>query len=121
MAERDKGELGAHHAERLPAGVRSAMGHPFRRQILRILYESDGERSASELRECGCIPCTLSCIVYHLSVLADSGLVRRVPVGSVEGRLVHTFAADLDDQPAVREVLEATATADGVHQEPAQA
>ena len=121
MAGKGKGELGARQASRLPAELRDAMGHPYRRQILRNLQDGGREQSASELRDCGCIPCTLSCLTYHLTVLVDAGLVRRVPVGSVEGRVVHTFAPALEETPAVTEVLEATAISDGPHLEPAQA
>jgi DNA-binding HxlR family transcriptional regulator len=111
-----KGELGAEHAQRLPAELRGAMGHPYRRQILRRLDDGDGERSTAELRECGCIPCTLPCLTYHLGVLVEAGLVRRIPTGSVEGRIVHLFAA-ADHGQAVAEILQTTAALDGRHLE----
>ena len=120
MRETGRGALSADLTERLPVALRHALDHPCRRQILRALRE-DGELSATGLRGRGCTTCTLSCVTYHLGVLVEAGLARRQTTGSVRGRLEYAFTAVLGGQPAVVDVLQATAAADGLRPEPAQA
>lgn len=121
MKETRKGELSADLAGRLPLELRPAIDHPCRRRILRSLREDGGHLSAAEIRARGCATCTLSCVTYHLGVLVESRLVRRLDAGSVRGRLEYAFVATLDDQPTVVEVLQATAATDGFRPEPVQA
>jgi hypothetical protein len=122
MMEKGKGELSAHPgAARLPLELRGALDHPCRRRILRSLQEDGGQLSAAEIRARGCSTCTLPCVTYHLGVLVKSQLARRLDAGSVRGRLEYAFVATLDGQPTVAEVLGATASADGLPREPAQA
>jgi hypothetical protein len=122
MTVRRKGGLSAELSARLPLELREALDNPCRRRILRSLREEGGAPlRAAELRAGGCATCTLSCVTYHLGVLVESHPVRRLGAGSVQGRLEYAFAATLEDQPTVVEVLEATAIADGARPEPAQA
>lgn len=121
MTETGKGELSASLAARLPLELRGALDHPCRRRILRALREDGGQLRAAEIRARGCSTCTLSCVTYHLGVLAQARLVRRLDAGSVRGRLEYAFAATLDGQPTVVEVLRATAAADGLRPAPAPA
>ncbi|HWC08745.1 MAG TPA: helix-turn-helix domain-containing protein [Solirubrobacterales bacterium] len=121
MTETGKGELSAYLAERLPLELRGALEHPCRRRILRALREDGGHLSAAEIRARGCTTCTLPCVTYHLGVLVESRLVRRLGAGSVRGRLEYAFAATLDGHPMVVEVLQATAASDGLRPQPAPA
>lgn len=121
MTETGRGGLSASLAERLTLELRGALDHPCRRRILRSLQEDGGRLSAAEIRARGCSTCTLPCVTYHLGVLVESHLARRLDAGSVRGRLEYAFAATLDGQPAVLEVLRATADADGLRRDPAQA
>lgn len=121
MNETGKSGLSAELAALLPLTLRAALDHPCRRRILRSLREDGGPLSTAEIRARGCSTCTLPCVTYHLGVLVKSRLVRRLGAGSVRGRLEYAFVATLDEQPAVLAALDATAIADGVRSEPAQA
>lgn len=122
MAAEEREGLSAELAELLPPELRATLGHPCRRRILRSLREDGGDQlSAAEIRASGCASCTLSCVIYHLGVLVESRLARRHGAGSVRGRLEYTFAATIDDKPAVVEVLRATAAGDGSQPAPAEA
>lgn len=121
MTETGKGGLSADLAALLPLDLRDALDSPCRRRILRSLREDGGELNVAEIRARGCSTCTLSCVTYHLGVLVESHLVRRLGAGSVRGRLEYTFAAIAEEQPGLEQVLTATAIADGAHPEPAQA
>jgi hypothetical protein len=72
--------------------VRAALDHPCRQRILRSLRDTDGPMSAAEIRAGGRASCTLSCVTYHLGVLVEADLVRRLGAESVRGRLEHKFA-----------------------------
>lgn len=121
MTETGKGELSAYLAERLPLELRGALDHPCRRRILRSLREDGGQLSAAEIRARGCTTCTPPCVTYHLGVLAEARLVRRLDAGSVHGRLEYAFVATLDEHPTVAEVLQVMAGGDGVRPQPAPA
>jgi hypothetical protein len=123
MTEKRKGELSPGLAELLPLDLRAALDHPCRRRILRALREDGGAQlSAAEIRAGGCATCTLSCVTYHLGVLVESRLARRLGAGSVRGRLEYAFAATPDAPTAVAEVLRATAADDdGARPAPVQA
>lgn len=83
------GESGVDAAER----ASRALDHPCRQRILNALREDGGELSAAEIRARGCASCTLPCVTYHLGVLVESRLVRRLGAGSVRGRLEYVFIA----------------------------
>jgi len=117
MTEPGKQGLTAAQAELLPADLRHALEHPLRRQILRTLHADGGELTPAELGGCGCLPCTLPCVSYHLGVLVEAGLARRLPGRSVRGTLEHRFVSTADDKQAVVEILQATAAADGLRLE----
>lgn len=85
--------------------LQAALGHPYRRQLLRQLLAGRGGRSAAELRDRDCASCGLACVSYHLGVLADAGLIDRVPTGQIEGRTVHVFTAGPGPSAAVAELL----------------
>ncbi len=121
MKETRRSELSPALAERLPLELRPAIDHPCRRRILRALHEDGGHLSAAEIRARGCATCTLSCVTYHLGVLVESRLARRLGAGSVRGRIEYAFSASLDGQPAVIEVLQATAASDSPRPSPVQA
>ncbi len=122
MAAEGREGLSADLAGLLPLELRGTLGHPCRRRILRSLREEGGDQlSAAEIRAGGCATCTLSCVTYHLGVLVESRLARRLDAGSVRGRLEYAFAATIDDKPAVIEVLRATAASDGSRPAPAEA
>lgn len=122
MTEKGRGDLSAHPgAARLPLELRGALDHPCRRRILRSLQEDGGQLSAVEIRARGCSTCTPPCVTYHLGVLVNSQLARRLDAGSVRGRLEYGFVAAVDGKPTVVEVLRATASADALAREPAQA
>lgn len=70
----DNGRLTVDMPAGIPAAERDALGHPYRRQILRALGRQPLKLSPSELTESGLLPCTAACAAYHLQVLANSGL-----------------------------------------------
>jgi predicted ArsR family transcriptional regulator len=76
--------------------LRTDLEHPCRQRILRSLREHGGPLTAAEIRASGRPPCTLSCVTYHLGVLTEADLVRRLGAGSVRGRPQYTFAAVVD-------------------------
>jgi DNA-binding transcriptional ArsR family regulator len=83
-----------------------ALNHPVRRQILRILIDSGGARSASELIAAGLPDTSVSVIAYHARVLVDAGMVSRDGAASEES--TDRFATDATDAPEVIALLEST-------------
>lgn len=99
-------------AARLPAGVRDALQHPYRRQIVRALHRDVRELSPSEVAESGLVPCSIGCAAYHMDVLARAGLLRGPEAVRCSGSVTRSYSARTAGAGAVAEVLRETEQAD---------
>jgi hypothetical protein len=97
--------LPEHLAEQLPREVRDALGHPFRRQILRVLDSDNPRLSAADLSQSGPVPCSVSSASYHLCVLTQSGLVEIVGSESAAGSMKRYFSPRPGQDRLVQRVL----------------
>lgn len=97
---------------RLTPEALDALGHPYRRQILRALHRDVSSLSPPELTESGLLPCSLSAAVYHLEVLENAGLVGEVDAGQEGSVTVRHFASRVEAGSTVAEVLRETDDAD---------
>lgn len=88
--------------------VPDALNHPVRREILRMLIESEEAKSGSELIAAGLPDCSLSAIGYHARVLEAAGMVSQEDGGPGGGESTYRFAASASDDPEVIALLEAT-------------
>jgi DNA-binding transcriptional ArsR family regulator len=100
--------LPEHLAQQLSRGVRDALGHPFRRQILRVLDSGAPKLSAADLSQSGPVPCSISSASYHLCVLTESGLVEIVSAESAAGSMKRYFSSHPDQNRLVQRVLDDT-------------
>jgi predicted ArsR family transcriptional regulator len=102
-------------ATKLPADARSALQHPYRRQILRALQKDAVKLSPSQLTESGQVPCSLPCAAYHMQVLAESGLVESEESAPVRGRTKRHFSSLVDEGSPISAVLRDTEQSDQQH------
>lgn len=96
----------------IPVAGRDALGHPYRRQILRALQREAVKLSPAELTESGLLPCTPACAAYHLQVLTGSGLAESVETEAVGSGITQRFAARIDEDGPVLSVLRETEQSD---------
>jgi DNA-binding transcriptional ArsR family regulator len=109
---RTEQRLPAHLAARIPAELRGALEHPYRRQILRALDRDVLQLSPSELAEAGLIPCSTSCVSYHLRTLYDAGLIQKDRSESIRGTTTDYFSSSIGAQAGVLDVLRSTERSD---------
>jgi DNA-binding transcriptional ArsR family regulator len=95
-------------AAQLPPKARDALGHPFRRQILRTLNESDGPRSPSEIAATTLPRASVSVISYHAQVLEGCGSVTISGSRPVQGGVARLYASTVAGDEQVVAVLQAT-------------
>ena len=91
--------------QQLPRAVRDALGHPFRRQILRVLGAGAPQLSAVDLSQSGPVPFSVSSASYHLCVLTKSGLVEISNSESSAGSVKRYFSSPPDRDGLVQRVL----------------
>lgn len=104
--------LPEHLAQQLPREVRDALGHPFRRQVLRVL-DGDAQRlNAAELSQSTPLPCSVSSASYHLCVLSKSGLVEIVGSESAAGTVQRYFSSRPGRNRLVQQILGETEQTD---------
>lgn len=111
MASGDKGpedEAGGNRHRR--AGLISALNHPTRRRILRLMLGRKPRLSASEIAEEFEIP--LGDASYHLVSLRDLGAVRPAGTKQVRGALQRFYETTIEDDPPIEALLEETREAD---------
>ena len=94
-----------HLTQQLPREVRDALGHPFRRQILRVLDGQHPKLSAADLSQSGPVPCSVSSASYHLCVLTKSGLVEVAGSESAAGSMTRYFSSRPGRNRLVQRVL----------------
>jgi DNA-binding transcriptional ArsR family regulator len=99
-------------ADQLPRDVRDALGHPFRRQILRVLDSGIPKLSAAHLSQSSPAPCSISSANYHLCVLTKSGLVEVIGLESDGGSMTRYFSSRPGQNRLVQRILGATEQAD---------
>lgn len=104
--------LPKHLAKKLPADLRDALQHPYRRRILRTLHRDVQRLSPSELATSGLVPCSVSCISYHMLALSSSGLIREDGTESVGGSRRRYFSSSVTDEHPVLGVLRDTEASD---------
>jgi DNA-binding transcriptional ArsR family regulator len=104
--------LPEHLTQQLPREVRDALGHPFRRQILRALDGESPQLSAADLSQSGPVPCSVSSASYHLCVLTKSGLVEIVASESTAGTIKRYFSSPPGRDGLVKRVLSDTEETD---------
>jgi DNA-binding transcriptional ArsR family regulator len=98
------------------ADLLKAIGHPLRRQALRILHASEGSvspvRIDRELELGDGVDENLSSVSYHVRVLAGYKAIRHVDQRQVRGAMEHFYASCVEDLAWLRGVLSRTQESD---------
>jgi DNA-binding transcriptional ArsR family regulator len=92
----------------LPAKMRDALGHPLRREILRMLNESAEPRSSSDIATTTLPHTSLSVIGYHAHVLETCDSIAMTGTRQVHGSAARLYASKVDGDERVAAVLQAT-------------
>lgn len=96
-----------------PRAMLKALLHPYRRQLLRAL-EQVRMLSPAEVANSGLLPCGLTTAAYHLTVLADAGLVRQEPPDPSD-RTFRFCSAEAEPAGPLAEYLRQTLEEDEEH------
>jgi hypothetical protein len=104
--------LPEHLAAKLPAELRDALQHPFRRRILRAFREDAQRLNPVELATSGQVPCSAACVNYHMLTLSTSGLVKEERSEPAGGSLKRYFSSSVGDRKLVFTVLQDTEESD---------
>lgn len=91
----------------------SALNHPTRRRILRLMLDRKQRLSATEIAAEFEMP--LGDASYHLVSLRDLGAVKPAGTKQVRGALQRFYAATIEDDPPIEALLEETRKADEAH------
>jgi hypothetical protein len=102
-----------------PAPERDALGHPFRREILRALGRETAQLSPAELADSGLLPCSAGCAAYHLQVLAHCGLAAGVESEVASDGVAQRFTSLIEDGDPALAILRETTQSDRRHLAPA--
>ena len=87
-----------------------AIAHRVRRQILRVLAESDGPRSPMQIsRQLGA---GVSPIAYHVTILRRFGAIELAEEQMARGAVEHFYGSKIKDDPPIETLLEETRLAD---------
>ncbi|MGC1165156.1 MAG: hypothetical protein WA862_03525 [Solirubrobacterales bacterium] len=95
-------------ATQLAPSTRDALGHPVRRQILRVLNESSEPRSPSEIVAVALPHASVSVVSYHAQVLATCDSVAVTGTRHVQGDVARLYASKVAGDEQVAAVLQAT-------------
>jgi Helix-turn-helix domain len=106
-------------ADQLEEGICGALGHPYRRQILRTLSAAGQKMSTIQLEASTGPSCPLSCTAYHARQLEEADLVAQVGSEAAEGTLTLFYSSLIGDDRLVHAVLQATEISDQQHLAPA--
>ena len=80
-----------------------ALGHPLRRELLRMLHRSGEDRSPTQL--CQRIGKSISTVDYHMNALADMGVLRRTEVRKVRGFQQNFYASEVSEHKQIALIL----------------
>lgn len=87
-----------------------AIAHRVRRQILRVLGESDGPRSPMQIsRELGL---GVSPVAYHVTILRKFGAIELAEEQMARGAVEHFYASKIEEDPPIESLLDETRLAD---------
>ena len=107
QAEIKAEQLPSQFAAQLGATTRDALGHPVRREILRMLNASGEPRSVSQIGAAALPHANLSVISYHARVLAVCGSVEPSGPRQVKGG-ARLYASKVAGDEQIAAVLQAT-------------
>jgi hypothetical protein len=91
-------------------GALAPLKHVMRRQLLRCLNESEPPRTPASLA--GRMRRDAAPVIYHLRALVRARMAQRASVGSKREAIEQPYESIVRDDPAVNELLAATAAAD---------
>jgi len=112
VADRDEGQEGGceNWGSQGRADLISAIGHPLRRCILRLLHDHDNPQSASKMaRE---LEEPLGTTAYHARVLCNVAALKETGEQQVRGAIERFYASTIEDDPPIETLLEETREAD---------
>jgi hypothetical protein len=120
--EETAGQSRGRHARRLPIEfaelldppVEHALNHPLRRDILRVLNERDGPRSAGEIAVESLPKTAVTLINYHASVLATCDVVRIAEDEPSGQSLARRYASNVANDAQIVAILGATESLDNL-------
>jgi DNA-binding transcriptional ArsR family regulator len=92
------------------ANLIRALDHELRRQILRLLEES--EEAQSPIKISKLLKRPLTNVSYHVSVLRRLDAVTETAQGQVRGAMEHFYKSSLKDNAPIQALLEETREAD---------
>lgn len=106
MPEDDQNVSGERTATQAP-NLRQALGHPTRREILRVLIDADEAKTVEELADL--VPtAAVSGFNYHVLVLEGEGCISRVGEIALANGMVPTYAGNVADNQFVMDILDGT-------------
>ena len=106
----DKEKRATRKQSEVRAKLTWAIAHRVRRQILRMLADSDGPRSPMQIsRELGA---GVSPIAYHVTILRRFGAIELAEEQMARGAVEHFYASKIEDDPPIEALLEETRLAD---------
>ena len=117
MADARKGRQGKKGRKKLTlkqserrAKLISAIGHPVRRRILRVLGDSDEPRSPMQIsREFGV---SVSPVAYHVAILRKFDAIELAEEQMARGAVEHFYVSKIEKDPPIETLLEETRLAD---------
>jgi DNA-binding transcriptional ArsR family regulator len=96
----------------------SALNHPKRRRILRLMLDRKQRLSATEIATE--LEMVLGDASYHLGSLRDLSAVKRAGTRQVRGALQRFYEVAIEDDPPIETLLEETREADEAYAEKAK-
>ncbi len=83
-----------------------ALGHPLRREILRLLHGQEAAQSPTEFKEVINAPLTI--VSYHARVLSKLDVIRLVRTRPSRGSTQHFYVSTVADNKQVAAILAST-------------
>lgn len=99
-----------------PALLKS-LGHPVRRQILRVLGKPGAALSPAEM-SAGPVAFGLTGVSFHTRMLGDRDVIRCVDERQAKGGTVRVYASNVSDNKLVRKILRETEEDDATFGKP---
>jgi DNA-binding transcriptional ArsR family regulator len=96
----------------------SALDHPVRREVLRLLHRHDTHLSPIQMNEK--INVGISCLSYHARTLAEQKVTRLASTMQVRGATQHFYVSKVADNELVATILNCTEKDDGFIRERAR-
>lgn len=82
------------------------LGHPIRRQILRILSAKGAVQSPSDIEKL--VKPSLSNLAYHARCLHEQNIIRCTGTKQIRGSIQHLYASNVSDNKLVNTILSET-------------